>query len=136
MGDNVDNNEFDNLDEFKKIVNNMFGNLSGKVPDITPDNIPPNLEMFAIEKTLEELEQVRAAFVDFQTSVNGLVVSNYFVNQIEKFAQYAEDLTNLIENTIDETTLDKDTLLRFKSLQQIRAQILSRIINKYNEEEN
>lgn len=80
---------------------------------------------------LEEMEQVRQAFLDFQDAISHLVVYSYLYPHIEQFASIAEDLVDLIEHNIDKDDLTDVGLVDYEKLMRIRNRLLDQIKNKY-----
>ena len=126
------------IDKFKKIVDEIFENLD-KLKDKEGKSIinsktvkfKSNEEKAAIEKAMEELEEIRLAFLDFQSRIQNFVLFNYMTSLLEQFAEYASNLVEIIVNNIDESKLTTDSLVKYKSIKKLRIQILSSIHNKY-----
>jgi len=137
----------DELEKYKKLVDNILDNMEvdkerkkstpqqsdKSVPD-KPLKFSSEEEKFAVEKALDEIEQIRLAFLDFQEKVQNLMMFNYMMSPIEQFAEYASNLIELIENNIDESKLAPDSLRKYKRIKQLREQIITNIYNKYKKE--
>jgi hypothetical protein len=100
-------------------------------PEPTPLQTDKDIEGFAKEKALQELDKIREAFLDFQEETKDLVMFNYMFPYIEAIAQWGIDLADVFEDNFDESKLDPDTLKKYKSIKNLRAQILSKIYNRY-----
>lgn len=137
----------DELEKYKKLVDNILDNMEvdkerkKSTPQQSDKNVPDKPlkfsseeEKFAVEKALDEIEQIRLAFLDFQEKVQNLMMFNYMMSPIEQFAEYASNLIELIENNIDESKLAPDSLRKYKRIKQLREQIITNIYNKYKKE--
>jgi hypothetical protein len=120
-------------EEYKKLIDDLFKTFENHNIEKTIRHIPANTESddFAREKALEELTIIRDAFHEFQRKSRDLVVFSYMIDEVQAFAQYAQDLTELVMDDINQQALSPETLKRYQSLQKLRAQILSAIYNKY-----
>lgn len=137
----------DELEKYKKLVDSILDNMEidkerkkstsqqsdKSVPD-KPLKFSSEEEKFAVEKALDEIEQIRLAFLDFQEKVQNLMMFNYMMSPIEQFAEYASNLIELIENNIDESKLAPDSLRKYKRIKQLREQIITNVYNKYKKE--
>lgn len=137
----------DELEKYKKLVDNILDSMEidkerkkstsqqsdESVPD-KPLKFSSEEEKFAVEKALDEIEQIRLAFLDFQEKVQNLMMFNYMMSPIEQFAEYASNLIELIENNIDESKLAPDSLRKYKRIKQLREQIITNVYNKYKKE--
>lgn len=128
------------IERFKKIVDNIFESMESvveeqkKVPAL-PALTSGEANDFAKQKALEEMEQVRVAFLEFQDKVRDLMMFNYMTSSFEQFAEYASDMNEVIEDQIDETKLTPETLKKYKSIKKLRAQILSNVYNRYKKKD-
>jgi hypothetical protein len=131
------------IDKSKELVDRLFEQLSANTKDSKDfqgaimdaaekfSSESKTVTEFATAMAMEELEQIRAAFIEFQERVSSLMLYNYMTTPFEQFAEYASDLTEAINDHIDESKLTPDTLKKYKSIKKLRAQILANIYNKY-----
>lgn len=137
----------DELEKYKKLVDNILDSMEidkerkKSTPQQSDESVPDKPlkfsseeEKFAVEKALDEIEQIRLAFLDFQEKVQNLMMFNYMMSPIEQFAEYASNLIELIENNIDESKLAPDSLRKYKRIKQLREQIITNVYNKYKKE--
>lgn len=137
----------DELEKYKKLVDNILDSMEidkerkKSTPQQSDENVldkplkfSSEEEKFAVEKALDEIEQIRLAFLDFQEKVQNLMMFNYMMSPIEQFAEYASNLIELIENNIDESKLAPDSLRKYKRIKQLREQIITNVYNKYKKE--
>lgn len=115
------------MDEYKKYIENLFNQ---KTPNEMPND--GHITEFCKKKALEELEQIRLAFIEFQTSISDLALAQYFDSKIDDFAQHAVSLNDIIEDDMNVDSLNPNALFKYKRLKQLRAQIFSDIYMKYN----
>jgi hypothetical protein len=58
-----------------------------------------NQERLAVEKSLQELESIRNAFIELQKVVDSCYVSEFFSDPIKDFAEIGVALEHVINNT-------------------------------------
>lgn len=131
------------IDRFKNIVDNIFDKLESStkkeevnspIYSVKTDKLNTKEEEFAKEKALEELETIRVAFLALQDTIHGLMMFNYITSSLQDFAEYASNLTEVIEDEIDENHLTPESLKKYQRIKKLRTQILSNIYNKYKED--
>lgn len=90
---------------------------------------------FYKEKALEELEDMRGLFIDFQEKISDYAVAEYLVPAIKIFADYAMVLNSVIEyGEINKTlikALDPSIVKKVQQLKKLRLQVFLSMYNKY-----
>lgn len=127
-----------NVDESRDIIDKIFkrmdlGNRSEELA-AKSTTLTGSKDDVAKALALEELETIRLAFIEFQEKTNELILYNYMTGPLSIMAKYAEDLTALVEDDIDEAKLSPDSLMKYNSIKKLRAQILGNVYKKYKKE--
>jgi hypothetical protein len=128
--------------KFKEMVENMFNNLEPKMPesksiafpplqDTVGAELKPEQEELAKNKALEDLEQMRIAFIRFQNDIGGLGIYECFSTAIDSFAEYASSLESLIAMEENDPSIRPENKGNLASLIKLRTQILQNLYNKY-----
>jgi hypothetical protein len=55
-------------------------------------------------------------------------------SSFQQFAEYANDITEVVEYNINESKLTPESLKKYESIKKLRTQILINIYNKYKNE--
>lgn len=125
-------------DEFKRMIDSVFVDKhqgkSGPTKKLQLPNAPemPECEQAQyVAVAMEELEQIRQAFLDFQDTISHFAVYPYLYPHIEQFGNIAQDLESLIENKIDEQDLTDAGIVDYEKLLQVRNRILDQIKKKH-----
>ncbi len=149
----------DRIEHFKGIVDSIFKSLDdteSKIKDkigtggirkrLDPKRVEEELDKEIIiddnsnmaeeclQLALDELETVRAAFLEFQEKVEDLAIFQFIYPQVEEFVDFCLDLIELMENDFDVNSLTGESLKKYQKIQKLRARILSAIYMKYRKE--
>lgn len=154
----------DNIEKFKKIVDAIFEDLDkveskivekkisfpsptskkklniDKVDneldkDIIRNTNNPNVADETLELVLQELDDVREAFLRFQEETENLAIFQFIYPEIEEFVDFCLDLVELVEDDFDVDSLQGKSLEQYQKMQKLRARILSATYMKYKKED-
>lgn len=147
----------DNIEKFKRIVDAIFDDIDNaksktvnKQPPI-PSATKKKLDVDkvdaeedtacdsgvaeeTVELVLNELDDVREAFLKFQEEVEDLAIFQFLYPEIEEFVEFCLDLIELVEDDFDVESLDAKSLEQYQKMQKLRARILSAAYMKYKKE--
>lgn len=88
----------------------------------------------AVGLTLDEIDEIRESFYNFQDSIGHLAIYPYIYADIEKFVESCLEMQDMIEDNIDVAKLSKNGLKDYEEMQKVRARILSTIFNHYKKD--
>lgn len=124
----------EDTENYKRIVEELFEKL-----DMDKNEPEPTACIFddatSVKAALAELEEIRKAYIEFQSKTSHFVMFGYLNSAFENFAEYAADITEIIKDDIDETKLCKSTMNKYKKIKQLRSRILSSIAKRYGDKD-
>ena len=143
------------IEKFKKIVDDMFEELNRSEKGTRTSGKSLKRKVFdekkakkarqtnssnvaekdpadmALDCALNELEEVRDAFLDFQDDIEDLAIFEFIYPKIEDFVESCLDLIEIMEDDFDADALEGKTLEQYQNMQKLRARILSAMYIKY-----
>ncbi len=141
---NEDNDKINEIEKWKKEMDEMFKNTIKEelkspakpinLTRINKEELNCNidqLEDFSKDKAFEELNKIRNAFIEFQDKIHELVMFDYISDPVNLFAELGSDLSRLIGNEVDLSSFNEEYKNKYEDLKVLRAEILTKIYNKY-----
>lgn len=134
-------------DEYKRYVNDIFENIDNVIKIGTNKIKKPMpfkkkdqtqaLGEFCTEKAYEELEAIRESFITFQTDMEDLALSEFFVPALESFAIFAASISQVLDDEYSDSleTISPSSKKKLSDLKKLRAEILSAVYARYKDEE-
>jgi hypothetical protein len=129
-------------DELRSLVDDYFLNQTKKEPTLKGPtrqlklpkaiSVSKDKEAELLPIARKEVERVRQMFLDFQDEISDTAIYPYLYPHIEQFAEIAQSLSDVLENSIDEDELSKSGLTDYGKLQDVRNRILNQIDKRYN----
>jgi len=88
---------------------------------------------FATKKGLQELEELREAFLTFQEISSSLIIYKEVKSLVEELAETLSGLVRLLADDIDQSKLSQSAKDNYWLAQKTRARILAELYNFYYE---
>lgn len=115
-----------------KSIKNIGSKKDSEKKDIILEKYSENKEELYAEKAVEEMNSIKEAFIEFQSTVSTLACWPYMEPTVEQFAIYASSLTTLLEDGVPKlSTLEEET--KAVELNKLRDKMLTSIKKKYFE---